>query len=70
MSHITVQQGKFGRFELGTTSKYICNYIEQRKALMLSKLARNSSTSDSNIGQIPDLPKNVNIKQLDRRYMK
>jgi hypothetical protein len=70
MSHITVQQGKFGRFELGTTSKYICNYIEQRKALMLAKLARNYSISDSNIDQIPGLPKNVNIKQFDRRYMK
>lgn len=70
MSHITVQPGKFGRFELGTTSKYICNYIEQRKALMLAKLARNSSTSDSNIDQIADLPKNVNIKQVDRRNFK
>jgi hypothetical protein len=67
---VLFRSGKFGRFELGTTSKYICNYIEQRKALMLAKLARNYSISDSNIDQIPDLPKNVNIKQLDRRYMK
>ena len=70
MSHITFQQANFGRFELGTTSKYICNYIEQRKALMLAKLARNSSPLYSNIDQTADMPKKVYTKQLDRRSFK
>jgi len=70
MSHITFQQANFGRFELGTTSKYICNYIEQRKALMLAKLARDSSQSDDNIYLRSDRPKNVYTKQLDRRSFK
>jgi hypothetical protein len=46
MSHMTVHQSKIDRYVLGTTSKYITNYIEQRKALILAKLSRNNHQSD------------------------
>lgn len=61
MSHMTVHQAKIDRFVLGTTSKYITNYIEQRKALILAKLTRNKHQSDKISDETIELNKNMHI---------